>query len=171
MFNKNNKKDVFVRAKDQQIYLLNENIKKYSTVINELLLEVNSDIGPIDLNLTSRELMLLSQYFSERNYEIPIEFTVKKPLNSGDLSELLHNEDYKILKEWPMDDIRDLLKASLYLGIEALNQILLTVISCEFYVEMGENALEEFRNKTGINEEISEEIAEGIKKEFKWAFT
>ena len=164
------KKDVFIRVKDQQIYLINQNIKIYSPLIREFLKEVGNDNGPITLDLTTHQLMLLSNYFSARNYEIPINFTVKKPLVSGDLKELLLFEDYFIFKDWPMKEIKDLLEVSLYLGIETLSEILLTIISAEYYVEIKEKALSEFCLKKGINQELSEETKALIKKDFKWAF-
>lgn len=164
-------KDVFIRASDQQIYLINHNIKKYSPVISKLLMDVKSEIGPITLQLSAKQLMLLSQYFSARSFEIPIEFIIKKPINSSKLNELLLSEDYDILKNWPKEDINDLLNLSLYLEIEALSDILLTIISMDYYVEIGDNSVDKFKEKTGLNEEISESMAISLKKEFPCAFS
>jgi len=168
MLNKNN---VLIRAKDQQIYHLNQNIKKYSPLVNNILKETENDLGPINLSLSSHQIMLFSQYFAARNFEIPLEFIVKKPLTTHKLKELLLPEDYEILKDWSKEDIKDLLEVSLYLEIEVLSEILLTKIAADYFINIGKNAIEDFRLKTGLNEELSEETIINIKKEFKWAFS
>lgn len=167
--------DILIRAKDQQIYPLNENIRKYSETINKSLidLEVNKadSLGPINLNLTPKQLMLLSQYFIARNYEIPKDFTVRKPLKTSNISELLLEKDYEIFKNWSKEDINELLQASLYLQIHSLNEILLVIIASKFVFEMEDDVDIKFRKKFGIQEEeISETTANLIKNEFKWAF-
>lgn len=167
MLNKNN---VLVRAKDQQIYHLHPNIKNYSPLIINLIKDSDHESGPINLALSSHQIMLFSQYFAARNFELPIEFTAKKLINTDNLRELLSKEDFEILNDWPKEDVMDLLEVSIYLEVDTLTQILLTKIASGYFVNIGENAVDEFRTKNGLEEEISESKAMEIKKDFKWAF-
>lgn len=162
--------DLLIIAKDKQIYPINENIQKYSPKIDKILKESNNE-QPITLDLTSQQILLLSQYFTLRNFEIPFNFIAEKPLKTKDFSKSLLKQDYEIFKSWSQDDVDELLKASIYLEIKSLNEILLTIVASEFVFKMEDDAELKYRMKLGIKQdEISQTTINLIKNEFKWAF-
>jgi hypothetical protein len=153
---------ILVTSEDHKVEV-DGRIKTMSNLIHSILQDAEPN-EEIHLSKLSREnLGHILEYCNQHNYESPP--PLPRPLPSVNLRDHVSEWDASFIEGFSDDALIDLVNVCDYLDIKCILELCLAKIAIKF---KGKD-VNELRQEYSIEEEFTDEVEEGLKKEFPWA--